>query len=83
MYSLGVILYLLFTGKFPFKADNLQALYLCHLKVKPDHPTGVNRRCPPDLGDLIMKLLSKDPKERYETCDQIRIALANVGQSRI
>jgi len=83
MYSLGVILYLMFAGEFPFKADNLQALYVSHLKIKPDHPSGVNRRCPPDLGDVIMKLLSKNPKERFETCDQVRIALANVGQSRI
>jgi len=67
----------------PFPVDTLDKLYYCHLNMTPDHPSDVERRCPRDLGDVIMRLLKKKPKDRYETCDQIRIVLSDVGRSRI
>ena len=82
-YSLGVTLYMLFTERVPFPVDNLQALYKCHLVVTPLHPTQVNPKCPSDLGDIIMRLMSKKPEERYKDCDQVRIALSTIGTSRI
>jgi len=82
-YSLGVTLYLLFAGRFPFEVDNLQRLYQCHLSVAPEHPTVVNPKCPRALGDLIMRMLSKRPEERFSDCDILRIAISKLGQSRI
>lgn len=82
-YSLGITLYMLFTERMPFAVDNLQALYQCHLRVLPEHPHTVNPKCPRDLGDVIMKLIQKQPKERFTDCDEVRIALAGVGRSRI
>jgi len=82
-YSLGVTMYLLFTGQVPFAVDTLPKLYQCHLKVRPDHPSTINPKCPRPLGDIIMKLMSKNPKERFADCDQVRIALADIGRSRI
>ncbi|MCP4639002.1 MAG: serine/threonine protein kinase, partial [bacterium] len=83
IYSLGVCLYLMFTDQYPFTADNLDRLYQCHLRFKPEHPTTINRRCPKNLGDIIMKMLEKEPEDRYESCDQLRIVLSDVGRSRI
>ncbi|HRK33859.1 MAG TPA: serine/threonine-protein kinase [Candidatus Hydrogenedentes bacterium] len=83
IYSLGIALYLMFTGKLPFEVDNLQRLYQAHLRAVPLHPHMVNRRCPQSLGDVIMKMIEKDPAKRYESCDQLRIVLADVGKSRI
>ncbi|GMW03412.1 MAG: hypothetical protein AMXMBFR84_45460 [Candidatus Hydrogenedentota bacterium] len=83
MYSLGITLYFMFTGKMPFEVDNLTALYACHLRIVPNHPSTVNRRCPEQLGNIIMKMLNKDPKQRFESCDQLRIALSNIAVSRI
>lgn len=83
IYSLGVLLYLLFTERVPFEVDDLQKLYLCHLQSKPLHPSMVYPACPHDLGDIIMNLLDKDPSKRLPNADQIRIALAGIGQSRI
>ncbi len=83
IYSLGIALYLMFTGALPFQVDSLDALYHCHLHVTPDHPHQVNPQCPPDLGDVIMKMVEKDPKNRFNDCDQLRIRLATIGRSRI
>lgn len=83
MYSLGVTMYLLFASRLPFEVDNLQAMYFSHLHAEPDHPTTVNQQCPQDLGDVIMRLLAKEPDERYETCDQLRIVLSDIGMTRI
>jgi len=82
-YSLGVTLYVLFAGRVPFEVDNLQRLYECHLMAVPDHPSTVNRECPEELGDIIMRLLEKKPAKRFRDCDQVRIALSEIGRSRI
>ncbi len=83
MYSLGITFYMMFTDKIPFPVDNLQHLYYCHLNVIPEHPSQLSKRCPPVLGDIIMRLLSKNPEKRFSDCDQLRIAMADVGRSRI
>lgn len=83
IYSLGITLYLMFAGKVPFEVDNLVKLYQCHLHADPIHPTVVNRKCPHALGDIIMKMIAKDPAKRFDSCDQLRIVLADVGRPRI
>ena len=83
IYSLGVVMYMLFADVLPFAVDSIQRLYHAHLHVYPTHPSDVNENCPRDLGDIIMKLLSKQPDKRFKDCDQVRIALADIGRSRI
>lgn len=83
MYSLGVTMYRMFANKVPYETDNLQRLYHCHLRTDPVHPTVINKACPQPLGDIIMKLMSKKPENRFQDCDQLRIALSPIGQSRI
>jgi serine/threonine protein kinase len=83
LYSLGVTMYLMFVGHHPFQVDNLAMLYHCHQKIMPEHPTVMNKRCPKALGDIIMKMLEKKPENRFENCDQLRIAMANIGRSKI
>ncbi|HOJ32140.1 MAG TPA: serine/threonine-protein kinase [Candidatus Hydrogenedentes bacterium] len=83
IYSLGITMYLMFAEKPPFEADTLQKLYFCHLNVVPPHPSDINSKCPRPLGDVIMQMIEKDPKKRFENCDQLRIRLADMGRSRI
>ena len=83
LYSLGIMLYLVFTQQFPFTADSLQGLYMCHLGRVPDHPTDKHPDCPRGLGNIIMKLVEKDPKNRFQDSDELRIALSEIGRSRI
>lgn len=83
IYALGVTFYLLFVGRLPFAADSLQKLYMCHLHLAPTHPTAANREVPQTLGDIIMKMMDKNPANRFTDADQLRITLSDVGRSRI
>jgi eukaryotic-like serine/threonine-protein kinase len=83
IYSLGITLYLMFAGKVPFEVDSLAKLYQCHVNAVPIHPTLINPKCPHAVGDIIMKMIEKDPAKRFESCDQLRIILSDVGRSRI
>lgn len=83
MYSLGGVLFYLFTREVPFKVDNLQRLYQCHLNERPMHPSVVNEECPRAIGDIIMRLMEKDPKKRFQNCDLLRIQFSEVGKRRI
>ena len=82
-YSLGITFYMMFAEKVPFPVDNLNRLYQCHLTVMPDHPSLVNPKCPTALGDIIMRLIQKRPEKRFGDCDELRIALSQIGRSRI
>lgn len=82
-YALGITMYIMFTDRIPYPVDNLQQLYQCHLRVVPMHPHQANPRCPQELGDIIMKLLEKQPKNRFRDCDEVRIAVSMIGRSRI
>jgi serine/threonine-protein kinase len=83
MYSLGGVLYYMFTRRLPFEVDSLPRLYHCHLNERPLHPTVANDKCPHALGDIIMRLLEKDPKKRFQDCDSLRVHLSEIGQRRI
>ncbi len=83
IYSLGIMFYLMFAQRVPFETDNLQQLYHAHLNTMPTHPSVVNPECPQPLGDIIMRLLSKEPEKRFQTADQLRISMSNIGRSRI
>ncbi len=83
MYSLGVVLYMLFTETVPFATDSLPQLYYAHLHTTPTHPTLINPKVPQALGDIIMRLLAKKPESRPQNAQQLRISLGNIGRSRI
>jgi serine/threonine-protein kinase len=83
IYSLGITFYLMFAERIPFPVDTLQKLYHCHLHLMPDHPTDTNPKCPRVLGDIIMRMVDKRPENRFQDCDQLRIAIADIGRSRI
>lgn len=66
LYSVGVTLYELFTGKVPFTGDDLEVIH-GHLAKKPIEPKIVNSEVPQIISDIIMKLLSKNSEDRYQT----------------
>lgn len=67
LYSFGVILYELFTNTLPFKEQNSIELLHAHLAKLPPDPHKINSAIPESLSALIMKLLSKEPEERYQS----------------
>ncbi len=71
LYSLGVILYELLTGKPPYSADTPLALILKHVNSPIPSACENNPRLPPFVDEVINKLLAKDPAERYQNADEL------------
>lgn len=67
LYSLGVILYRLLTGKLPFHAGDAGEWIYCHLARAPARPMRGDEALPPVLCALLDKLLAKTPAERYQS----------------
>ncbi|MDY6932256.1 MAG: serine/threonine-protein kinase PknK, partial [Halobacteriota archaeon] len=66
-YSLGVILYEILTGEPPFYADDPLELYHAHIAKMPKSPSELNPNIPQVISNILMKLLSKNPEDRYQS----------------
>ncbi|MDY0125296.1 MAG: protein kinase [Anaerolineaceae bacterium] len=71
VYSLGVILYEMITGRLPFIASDSAELARMHREDKPLAPRYYNNSIPSALEEIILKVLSKEPSSRYRTADQL------------
>lgn len=71
VYSLGVILYEMVTGRLPFIASDSAELARMHREDKPVSPRYYNTAIPSTLEEIILKVLSKEPSSRYRTADQL------------
>ena len=67
LYSLGVMLYELFTGQLPFTSDNDMEIVYCHIARTPFSPFEINSEIPYALSAIVMKLLSKTAEDRYQS----------------
>jgi serine/threonine protein kinase len=76
LYSLGVVLYELLTGRRPFMGKNFTAIYNAITDHKPAPPVKVNPDLPPDLSELILKAMAKNPNRRFQSGTQLEAALA-------
>jgi serine/threonine protein kinase len=75
LYSLGVTLYELLTGRRPFVAEELSQLLYQHIAVVPVAPAAMDPSVPPIVSDIVMKLLVKDAAGRYQTATGLRCDL--------
>jgi eukaryotic-like serine/threonine-protein kinase len=75
IYSLGVILYELFTGIPPYsRGDHMSVMYQ-HVQGKARPPIEVNKALPVDLNSLVMKCMALDKAKRAQSMDELRISL--------
>jgi len=77
IYSLGIVLYEVFTGRLPFPRDTIMKVVLAQIRDPPPPPRTVNDRVPPALEAVILRCMSKDPKDRYQTVGEM---LADLGE---
>ena len=75
IYSLGIVLYEMVTGRVPFVADNLPAVIQKHLVEEPVSPLKYNRSIPEKIEQAILKCLKKDVNERFQNISDLIKAL--------
>jgi len=71
IYSLGVVMYEMATGKAPFVAETPMAIVIKHINEPLPPPSKVNPALPPALERVILKALTKDPKARYASAARL------------
>ncbi|MHC4077694.1 MAG: protein kinase domain-containing protein, partial [Planctomycetota bacterium] len=78
LYSLGCTFYRLLTGKTPFKGATVKNILRAQLKEDPEPPHRVNPEVPSVVGDIVLKLLRKDPDDRYQSATELLAAIHHV-----
>ena len=78
MYSLGVVLYELLTGRRPFVADKLEDLVQKILRTEALPPSQVRRGLPREVDAVVLRALKKDPAQRFGTWAQFGVELSRV-----
>ncbi|MBR5756496.1 MAG: Stk1 family PASTA domain-containing Ser/Thr kinase [Firmicutes bacterium] len=82
IYSLGICLYEMLTGKVPFDGESAVEVAVKHMNEPMVPPREVNPDIPQDLEDIILKATSKDPERRYRTMDDMIFALNFVSYGK-
>jgi serine/threonine-protein kinase len=70
IYSLGVVLYEMLTGRPPFTGDSPMAIAYKQVNEAPPAPSTLNEEVPPELDAVVMRALSKNPANRYQTAQE-------------
>jgi len=80
LYSLGVILYEMMTGKTPFSGDTALSVAIKHKTERPKQPRELNEQIPAELNQLILKCLEKDKQQRYQNVDELLSDLKRIEE---
>ncbi len=80
-YSFGVTLYEILTGRLPFETTDGLRLIHAHIAKKPLSPRHFNTDIPEMLADIVLKLLSKNAEDRYQSAWGLQVDLGNVLKS--
>jgi serine/threonine-protein kinase len=78
IYSLGVILYEMITGRVPFEGDTPLSIALKHKTETPPDPKEVNAQIPEGLSHLILRCMEKDKEKRYQRAEGLLSELTNI-----
>ena len=79
LYSLGVMMYEMATGKLPFTADSPVSVALMQVNDEPKSPREINPNIPVGLEQIILRAMEKDPADRYQSAEEM---LAQISELR-
>jgi TolB-like protein/Flp pilus assembly protein TadD len=82
IYSLGIILYEMVTGRVPFQGKSAYQVAAKHMKEPPKDPVLLNPEVPPTLSRMILRCLSKDPAQRYQKAEEVCSELSRIEKGR-
>ncbi|MFN8091681.1 MAG: protein kinase [Vicinamibacteria bacterium] len=80
LYSLGVVLFEVFTGRLPFAGEAPTAALIAHIQKQPPRPRSIAAALPAELEAVILRALEKDPARRWQTADEIVQALSAISE---
>ncbi|MFE2928521.1 protein kinase domain-containing protein [Streptomyces goshikiensis] len=84
LYSVGIMLFQLLTGRLPFEADSPLAIAYAHVQEEPVPPSSINRSVSPAMDALVARALKKNPNERFPTAEAMRdevVRVLSAGQT--
>ncbi|MGV9449868.1 protein kinase domain-containing protein [Streptomyces sp. NPDC003635] len=81
LYSVGIMLFQLVTGRLPFEADSPLAIAYAHVQEEPVAPSAINRSLPPAVDALVARALRKNPNERFPSAESMRDECLRVASS--
>lgn len=82
VYSLGVVLFEMLTGRLPFNGTTAEELARLHREALAPSPRRYNPAIPPALEQIVLKVLAKEPSSRYRTADQLGRVLVQYRQQQ-
>src|SRR5881409_2720774 len=80
LYSVGVVLYEMLTGQVPFTGDTPLEIAMKHLSEIPRPPSELRPEVPHDLDSVVLRVLAKDPAERYQSAEEMDADLDRVAE---
>ena len=80
IYSLGIVLYEMVTGRVPFEGDTPFTIGMKHKGEIPQNPKELNPQIPDDLNNVILRCLEKDKEKRYQRAGEIYANLTQIEQ---
>jgi len=81
IYSLGVVLYEMMTGRVPFEGESSMSIAFKHINQIPLDPREINPRISDGMSQLIRKCLEKDREKRYQNVEELLLDLESVEKS--
>jgi serine/threonine protein kinase len=82
IYSLGVTLYEMLTGRVPFNGDSDYEIKRGHVELPPPLPTQLRLDIPRELENIVLRALLKKPEERFQSANELILALENIYEGK-